>query len=503
MNKIILTILLIQLTIFAKGQYQTQPNEKGTRFYLNPIFAGDYADPSILRDGDNYYMVHSSFEYYPGLLIWHSKDLINWKPVTHALHKNVGSVYAPDLVKYKNKFYIYFPANGTNYVVTADSIDGKWSEPIDLKIGNIDPGHIADEHGKRYLFFSNGGFVPLSDDGLSITGSQKSSYSGWPIPKDWIIECFCLEGPKLIKRGEYYYLTVAEGGTAGPATGHMVVSARSKSLSGPWENSPYNPIIRTTKQSEKWKSKGHGTLFDDAKGNWWMIFHAYEDGFYNKGRQTLLLPVEWTKDGWYKVPDGVVDSKPIKKPNLVASKTDYTLNDNFNGNKLKSQWEFFEGLDTNRFNLSDNGLSIKGKGNHVANSSPLLSIPLGHSYTADVELSIEGKATGGLVLFYNNNAYSGILADDKNILANLRGWQFQTEKNVIKSHVFLRLKNINNTVNMYYSTDGIQWNKIESSLEVSAMHHNVLSGFLSLRIGLTSTGEGNVTFKNFKFTPIN
>ncbi|NRF37789.1 family 43 glycosylhydrolase [Pedobacter foliorum] len=503
MNKLIITIFLLQMSVFAKAQYQTQPNEKGAGFYLNPIFAGDYPDPSILRDGDDYYMVHSSFEYYPGLLIWHSKDLINWKPVTHALHKNVGSVYAPDLVKYKNKFYIYFPANGTNYVVTADSIAGPWTEPIDLKIGNIDPGHIEDEHGKRYLFFSSGGFVPLSDDGLSITGNQQRSYSGWPIPKDWTIECFCLEGPKLIKRGEYYYLTTAEGGTAGPETGHMVISARSKSLSGPWENSPYNPIIRTTKQSEKWKSKGHGTLFDDAKGNWWMIFHAYEAGFYNKGRQTLLLPVEWTKDGWYKVPDGVTDSKPIRKPNLVESKTDFTLNDNFKGNKLKSQWAFFEGLDTNRFNLSDNGLTISGKGTNVANSSPLLCIPSGHSYMADLELSIAGKGTGGLVLFYNNNAYSGILANNESIFANLRGWQFQTEKNVIKNHVFLRLKNINNTVDMYYSTDGTKWNKIESSLEVSAMHHNVLSGFLSLRIGLTSTGEGNVTFKNFKFTPIN
>jgi Beta-xylosidase len=502
MNKIIVTFFLIQLSFFARAQYQVSPNSKGPGFYLNPIFAGDYPDPSILRDGDNFYMVHSSFEYYPGLLIWHSKDLINWKPLTHALHKYVGSVYAPDLVKYKNKFYIYFPANGTNYVVTADSIDGKWSDPIDLKIGNIDPGHITDEHGKRYLFFSNGGFVPLSDDGLSITGNQKSSYNGWPIPKDWTIECFCLEGPKLIKRGEYYYLTVAEGGTAGPATGHMVISARSKSLSGPWENSPYNPIVRTTKQDEKWKSKGHGTIFDDAKGNWWMIFHAYEDGFYNKGRQTLLLPVEWTKDGWYKVPDDIVDSKPIRRPNLAPFKTDFTLNDNFKGNKLQPQWEFFEGLDTSRFNLSDNGLSIKGKGNNVAGSSPLLCIPSGHSYTADVELLIEGKATGGLVLFYNNNAYSGILADDKNIFANLRGWQFQTEKSVIKNHVFLRLKNINNTVNMYFSTDGIKWNKIETSLEVSAIHHNVLSGFLSLRIGLCSIGEGNVTFKNFKFTPI-
>ncbi len=492
----------MQLSVFANAQYQTMPNEKGNGYYLNPIFAGDYADPSILRDGDTYYMVHSSFEYYPGLLIWQSKDLINWNPVTHALHTKIGNVWAPDLVKYKNKFYIYFPANNTNYVVSADSINGKWTEPVDLKIGGIDPGHIADENGKRYLFFNSGGFVPLSDDGLSVAGEYRHTYDGWKIPRQWSIECFCMEGPKLVKRGEYYYLTVAEGGTAGPATGHMVISARSKSLFGPWENSPYNPIIRTTKDSEKWKSKGHGTLFEDAKGKWWMIFHAYEKGFYNKGRQTLLVPVEWTKDGWYKIPDGIADDKPIKKPDLPASKSNFTLSDNFEGSTLKPQWQFFGELDPNRFQLANNSLSIKGKGDYVGSSSPLLFVPLDHSYSAEVELMIEGKATGGLMLFYNGNAFSGLLANNENILANIHGWQFETEKNVIKNHVFLRMENRNNTVDMYYSTDGNKWNKIENSLEVSGMHHNVLSGFLSLRIGLCSMGEGKVTFKNFKYKAI-
>ncbi|MGN8055453.1 family 43 glycosylhydrolase [Pedobacter sp. 22163] len=502
MNKFIITIFLIQFSICATAQYQVAQHPKALGFYTNPIFAGDYPDPSILRDGENYYMVHSSFEYYPGLLIWHSKDLINWKPVTHALHKKVGSVYAPDLVKYKNKFYIYFPANGTNYVVTADSIAGKWSDPVDLKIGNIDPGHITDEQGKRYLFFSDGGFVPLSDDGLSTTGNQKSSYKGWPIPRNWSIECFCLEGPKLIKRGEYYYITVAEGGTAGPITGHMVVSARSKSLSGPWENSPYNPIVRTTEKSEKWRSKGHATIIDDVKGNWWMVFHAYEKDYYNKGRQTMLLPIGWTKDGWYKVPTGINDSKPIKKPDLASSKTNFNLNDNFAGHKLKSQWQFFEELDTNRFKLANNSLSVKAKGNAIGNSYPLLCIPEDHSYTVDVEVLIEGKATAGLALFYNSTASSGILANNEDIVADLRGWRAPAEKNVVNNHVFLRLKNVENTVDLYYSKDGVKWNKIENSFEVSGMHHNVLSGFLSLRIGLCSIGEGKVTFKNFKYTPV-
>lgn len=118
---------------------------------------------------------------------------------------------APDLVKYNNKYYIHFPANNEIYVVVADSIKGPWSEPINLKINNIDPGHVVDENGKRYLYSASGGYVALSDDGLSVIGETKHVYDGWPIPREWSIECFCMEGPKLMKKDDYYYLTVAEG----------------------------------------------------------------------------------------------------------------------------------------------------------------------------------------------------------------------------------------------------------------------------------------------------
>ena len=503
MKKFILIILLIPLIFIANAQYQTNADNIGADNFQNPIFAGDYPDPSLIRDGDNYYMVHSSFEYYPGLLIWQSNDLINWKPVANALHKYLGSVWAPDLVKYNNKYFIYFPANNEIYVVWATSIAGPWSEPIDLKINNIDPGHVVDENGKRFLYSANGGYVPLSDDGLSVIGETKHVYDGWPIPRDYTIECFCLEGPKLVKHENYYYLTVAEGGTAGPATSHMIISARSKSPFGPWENSPYNPIERTLESSEKWWSKGHGTLFDDAKGNWWMVFHAYEKGFYNMGRQTLLQPVEWTNDGWFKTLEGVKTEKPLKIPPLEKSTIAFSLNDDFNGKFLKPQWKFFEEYDTSRFQLANNSVTIKAKGNSVGNSSPLLCVPSHHSYMAEVELTIDGNATGGLVLFYNNKAFSGILAGNGNILANINGWQFPTEKNVIKNQVFLRLKNTNSTVDMYYSTDGEKWVKIENSLETSGFHHNAFGGFLGIRIGLCSIGEGTVKFEKFTYKPLN
>ncbi|WP_439697843.1 family 43 glycosylhydrolase [Mucilaginibacter sp. AW1-7] len=502
-KSITLTAVFFLSAFLAQAQKPTQSKTKSDAYFVNPIFAGDYPDPAIMREGDDYYIVHSSFEYYPGLLIWHSKDLVNWAPVTHALNKYVGSVWAPNLVKYKNKYYIYFPASNSNFVVTADSINGPWSEPVELKVNFIDPGHFTDKAGKRYLYFNNGGYLPLSDDGLSITGELKPAYSGWKIPREWSIECFCLEGPTIAKRGDYYYLTVAQGGTAGPATSHMVISARSKTPFGPWENSPYDPIIRTKDNSEKWWSKGHGSLVEGPNGKWWMVFHAYEKGYYGMGRQTLLEPVEWTKDGWFKVPGTIKTDAPILKPKQSELTSSFTLSDDFSGHSLKPQWQFFGEYDTTRFHLNDNSLTIKGKGKSVADCAPLTFIPSNHSYTAQVELFIEGNATGGLTLFYDNRYYSGILADKQNILANLRGWQFPTEKNAINKHVFLKIRNIKSTVDMYYSIDGRNWIKIENSVEVSGYNHNVLGGFLSLRIGLCAVGEGTVKFKNFIYQPIN
>ncbi|MBN1182168.1 MAG: family 43 glycosylhydrolase [Bacteroidales bacterium] len=500
MHKLLLVFLVLGTTFSVNAQ--NQGNATNKNYFINPIFSGDYPDPSLLVDGEDYYIVHSSFEYYPGLLIWHSQDLINWTPLANALHKYVGSVWAPDLVKYDGKYFIYFPANGTNYVVAADSIEGLWSDPVELNVTMIDPGHIVDDEGNRYLYFSSGSYVPLSKDGLSITGEAKHVYSGWEIPREWSIECFCLEGPKLCKRGKYYYLTVAEGGTAGPATGHMVISARSRSPFGPWENSPYNPIIRAKSNFDKWWSVGHATPFEDAYDAWWMVLHAYENGHYNMGRQTSLVPIEWTEDDWFKLPDDFTMETPITKPKGKPIDKKFSLNDDFSGNVLKPHWKFFGEYDTSRFKLEDNSIVIRGKGNSVAECSPLLCIPSDHSYTAQVELDIEGDAIGGIVLFYNERAYSGILADKENVLANLRGWQFPTEKNVLDRHVYLRLKNMNNTVDMYYSLDGTTWTKIENSFEASAYHHNILSGFMSLRIGLCSMGEGEIRFRNFEYKQV-
>lgn len=305
--------MLLFILGFSIVNNQLTAEESGN--YHNPILGGDYPDPTILRDGNDYYMTHSSFEYLPGLLVWHSTDLINWKRISHALNKYLGPIWAPDLIKYEDKYYIYFPAGRKIWVVTAKSPYGPWSEPIDTKIsGFIDPGHFTDEEGNRYLYLSSGSTIRLTNDGLSADSLPDHNYNGLQYPKEWSTECYCLESPKSTIRNGYYYQTVAQGGTAGPATAHMVVSARSKSPFGPWENSPYNPIVHTESRTDRWWCQGHGTLVDDVNGQWWIIYHAYEKDFQTLGRQTLMLPIEWTDDNWFRVPEGIKNIDALQLP---------------------------------------------------------------------------------------------------------------------------------------------------------------------------------------------
>ena len=472
--------------------------EKG--YYQNPVLGGDYPDPSVLRVDSDFYMTHSSFDYYPGLLIWHSTDLIHWERVTHALNKYVGSVWAPDFIKYKDTYYIYFPAGGTNWVVTAKSPEDPWSDPVDLNLhGFIDPGHIAGMDGQRYLYLSKGYIVKLTDDGLSAVGEPVHNYDGWQYPENWSTECFCLESPKSTVKDGYYHLIVAEGGTAGPATSHMVVSARSESPYGPFENSPYNPIVHTANRNERWWSQGHGTLVDDVEGNWWIMYQGYENGFHTLGRQTLMLPVEWTKDKWFRIPVGVHSSDTIKAPTGVKSNHSTSLSDDFNGNGLSLQWQFFKHYDPSRILISDGKLAFRAVGNSFNESSPLLVNSSDQKYEVSVEYTLEDETVAGLCLFYNERANVRIeVSKDQFTVFNQQKAKAITD-NQAGNHGYLRILNDANEASFYISADGKEWTKAERSIETSGLNHNVFGEFLSLRAGIYAFGNGNVWFDNFEY----
>ncbi|MEE7548007.1 family 43 glycosylhydrolase, partial [Xanthomonas sp. Kuri4-1] len=321
---------------WARGLEGQRIADRGDGTFLNPVLAGDHPDPSVLRDGEDYYLALSSFDAYPGLPLWHSRDLVNWQPLGHALTANVGAVWAPDLVKHGGRYYVYFPARRgdgerSNYVVWADDIRGPWSAPVDLGLGRyIDPGHAVGEDGRRYLFLSGGDYVALSDDGLRVVGPPRHVYDGWRYPADWDVEAYAQEGPKITRHGGWFYMTTAVGGTAGPPTGHMVISARSRSIHGPWQNAPHNPIVRTRSAAEPWWSRGHATLVDGPDGRWWMLYHGYEHGFWTLGRQALLEPIEWTDDGWFVARGGDLGT-PLPKPGGQALAHGMALSDRFDG----------------------------------------------------------------------------------------------------------------------------------------------------------------------------
>jgi xylan 1,4-beta-xylosidase len=314
--------------------------------FLNPLIAGDHPDPTILKDGADYYMTFSTFDSYPGLIIWHSRDLVNWRPVGPALHRNIGSVWAPELCKHKGRYYLYIPVKAspnTSYVIWADRIEGPWSDPIDLNLPNhIDPGHAVGEDGSRWLFLSGGDRVRLTDDGLATVGQPEHVYDPWHYPDDWDVEGFSPEGPKILRHKDWFYLVTAVGGTAGPPTGHMVIAARSRSIHGPWENCPANPIVRTVDRAEKWWSRGHATLVEGPDGSWWSVYHGYENGYWTLGRQTLLDPVQWTADGWFRMTGGDL-SQPIAKPRGgQAGPHGQPLSDDFRALHVGSRWNFFK-----------------------------------------------------------------------------------------------------------------------------------------------------------------
>jgi beta-xylosidase len=478
--------------------------------YLNPILAGDHPDPSIVKDGDDYFLTVSSFDAYPGLMIWRSRDLVNWRPIGPALQRNIGSVWAPELLKHQGRFYIYIPtkknaapgSKTTSWVIYADSIEGPWSDPIDLDLPNhIDPGHAVGEDGSRWLFLSKGDRVRLSDDGLSTVGAIEHVYDPWRYPDDWEVEGFSPEGPKVTRRGDYFYLILAVGGTAGPPTGHMVIAARAKSIHGPWEHHPRNPLVRTTRLEERWWSRGHATLVEGPAGDYWSVYHGYENGFWTLGRQTLLAPVSWTRDGWMEFGGGDL-SRPIRKPRGGESQPHGApLSDDFSTDRYGRQWRFFAPgpEEPSRIRRSPGVLHLKASGEAPSNSSPLLCGVGDPAYEFSCDIEIDPGARAGLLLFYDPQLYCGLGFDETNFITHQYGIERGRPPNPHGRRMIIRVRNDRHIVSFHTSSDGRSWTRFDRGMEVSGYHHNVRGGSHMLKPGLYAAGAGEARFRSFTY----
>ena len=413
----------------------------------------------------------------------------------------------PDLIKHDGRYYLYYPAAGTNWVVTAKTIAGPWSQPVSIGVGHIDPGHVVGDDGRRYIHLSGGHAVEMSADGLKAATRPQRVYDGWPIPRDWTIECFCLESPKLTRRDGWYYLTSAQGGTSGPTTSHMVVSARSRQPLGPWDNSPHNPIIRTGSRDEAWWSKGHGTLVEGPGGQWYCVLHGYLNGFRTLGRCTLLEPIEWTRDGWFCVAERWPAEWPVAQaPRLPgrpkAGSTEMPASDDFEGTQLGLQWQFYSQYDPQRFRLADGHLALDGRGDTPGNSQPLSVMAMHRAYEIETELSLEGDASAGLMLFGPPGVYIGLaLGPDgklRRVQEGFRRYGGTDEPAIGASRVTLRIVNDQQDVRFYYKSEHGPWVVLQPGMDVSSM---TTAGWHALRPALFVTGAGRGRFASFRYEP--
>ena len=257
------------------------------KMYNNPIIPGFYPDPSVCRVGEDYYLVNSSFHYFPGVPIFHSRDLVHWQQIGNVLDRTSqvdlkgircsGGIYAPTIRYHKGLFYmITTNVDGCdNFFVTASSPEGPWSDPIIIGGEGIDPSLFFDEDKVYYVgqrqkknarFF---GDCEIWIQELDVTtgkllGEAAAIWDG--AMKDGVWQ----EGPHLYKKDDYYYIMIAEGGTS---ISHSVMIARSKSLLGPYEANPNNPILthRHLGKNHPITCVGHGDLIEAHDGSWWMV----------------------------------------------------------------------------------------------------------------------------------------------------------------------------------------------------------------------------------------
>ncbi len=500
----ILTATLAASSLVISGQTtarkENQPiPDLGNGYYRNPIIPGDYADPSVIRVGEDYYMTHSNGGGgLPNMHVWHSRDLVNWRVISQVHRHGLASQWAPDIVYHEGKYYIYTTLvdrsrnnrGFENVVFVADDPAGPWSQPIVLGLyGYIDPGHIVDQEGTRWLYMSKGTVVQLSEDGTAVIGEPEKVYDGWEYPDDWVVECFCLESPKLFFKDGWYYMISAQGGTVGPSTSHMIVAARSRQVKGPWENSPYNPMLRTLSRDQTWWSVGHGTLIPDIAGDWWCVYHGILNGYRSIGRQTLLSPVRWTADGWPVIENWDV-SGVFPKPAGNPIEPGMAMSDTFTSPSLGPQWYYFaQDPDPSAYQPGGGQLKIQARGDELMDGATLFVKPTNLAYEATVELQVPPGAEGALLLHTGPNS-GGISVKDGKAYVHWRNRSFEMGE-VPGNTALLRVRNDHHDGSYAFSIDqGLTWIPADRATHFENTR---------TRIALVASGSGEVTFRHFRY----
>ncbi|MFH0878708.1 MAG: glycoside hydrolase family 43 protein [Lentisphaerota bacterium] len=392
--------------------------------YQNPVISGFHPDPSVCRVGEDYYLVNSSFEYFPGVPLFHSRDLIHWRQIGHCLTRKSqlpldkavcsGGIFAPTIRHHQGVFYMVTTnfTQGGNFFVTTKDIRGEWSDPIWVDQPGIDPSLFFDEDGKVY--FTSTGERGISQSEVDVaTGKRNTdikviwSGTGGSYP----------EGPHLYKIQGWYYLMIAEGGTE---YGHMETMARSRSPWGPFEPCPRNPILSHRSTILPIQATGHADLVQAQNGSWWLVFlgirPARWERLHHLGRETFLSPVHWADDGWPVIGvEGRVDLEMEADATMWHPEYhELPGRDDFNQPSLKPCWNFLRNPNEQDWSLSERPGWMRLRGSAVsldeADSSAFVGRRQEHfdcrvATLMDFQPSGEGEEAGLTVLRTNLHHY--------------------------------------------------------------------------------------------------
>jgi xylan 1,4-beta-xylosidase len=389
--------------------------------YTNPVIKGDWSDPGVVRVGEDYYSVRSTFGWQPGLAVAHSKDLVHWEYIGNgfaslpsiATGEVAGGIWGSEIIFNPNTsmFMIYATYNGLSVFESATPEGPYTNVAGGLVADGYDPGVFVDDDGRVYLVSSTGKIAELSADGKTVINPSVSSYAGWN------------EGPELFKRGAYYYVTWSSNGTEQGANG-IINSARSMSLAGPWEPDPTNPIMQNlnngTDPDHPFEGPQHPEVIETQNGEWFVTFHTWESNYGTLARNMCLEPVIWTDDGWWRPKNGKKPSLTNDGPNLPYTPYELRRSDDFSSTTLGPQWFFHTAPDWsgNSWSLSDRPgfLRIKTRDGDVNGAPGHQGMPLQRidlkRFDAETVVSFDaqsGEEAAGLIL-HSTPAFNLLLA---------------------------------------------------------------------------------------------
>jgi xylan 1,4-beta-xylosidase len=484
------------------------------RYIENPILKGFHPDPSFIRVGEDYYIASSTFEWFPAIRLHHSRDLLHWKLIGHVLTEksqldltgvpNSGGIWAPSMSYCDGLFYMMYTVVRTksgpfkdlkNYLVTAKNIIGPWSAPIFLNASGFDASLFHDEDGRKWVVNMQWDY---RKDKSHFEGIVLQEYS--PVqkklvgsPKMILQKKILIEGPNLYKINGYYYLMIAQGGTGWQ---HSIAMARSKHIEGPYELDPQE-VILTSKYDSKLELQkaGHGELVQTQDGQWYLAHLCSRPVGDNRrcilGRETAIQKCIWSNDGWLRLHTGQIEPQvKVPAPDIptVEKPAPPLFKDNFDEGMLNSDWSTLrEPADASWLSLTERKSWVRIFGRESLHSlfeQSLIARRL-QSFRVTAQTCMQFKPThyghtAGLVCWYDtdNHYYLRVSYDNEKgivlgiVLTDDGKYDELTDCEIAiedRETIYLKVEIDYETLQYFYSTDGVSWKKIGPVLDAAKL----------------------------------